>query len=240
MKDVAERKAVLIAERNVQAVVRGGGLQLEVERTAETFAQRESPGFVDAAAKGRVDYQLHAAAFVEEALGDDVVCVGTARSTARPSTIYCAACSAPGRSMPHSPSSQLIAAAACGELRSSGEGLTPSVSEPTCSRTCATCCESSIVREGASPRQKGTLGGAPFASSTDKEPDCTRRIRQEEFPRRKISPLRLSTAKSSSTVPIMAPSGSATTVYIALSGIAPPLVIAARRLPRRPRRRWLT
>src|SRR5271170_6070308 len=71
MKDVAERKAVLIAERNVQAVVRGGGLQLEVERTAETFAQRESPGFVDAAAKGRVDYQLHAAAFVEEALGDD-------------------------------------------------------------------------------------------------------------------------------------------------------------------------
>src|SRR5271170_5613599 len=213
MKDVAERKAVLIAERNVQAVVRGGGLQLEVERTAETFAQRESPGFVDAAAKGRVDYQLHAAAFVEEALGDD----GGLRWDGAQH-----------------------GAALDNELRGSGEGLTPSVSEPTCSRTCATCCESSIVREGASPRQKGTLGGAPFASSTDKEPDCTRRIRQEEFPRRKISPLRLSTAKSSSTVPIIVPSGSATTVYIALSGIAPPLVIAARRLPRRPRRRWLT
>ena len=59
-----------------------------------------------------------------------------------------------------------------------------------------------MVREGASPRQKGTLGGAPLASSTDTEPDCTRRMRQEEFPRRKISPRKLSTAKSSSTVPM--------------------------------------
>ena len=71
MKDVGERKAVLLAERNVQAIVGGGGLQLEIERTAEAFAQSEAPGFVDAAAEGRVDHELHAAAFVEEALGDD-------------------------------------------------------------------------------------------------------------------------------------------------------------------------
>src|SRR5712664_646502 len=70
MEDVSERKTVLLAKRNIQAVVRGGGLQLEIERAAETLAQRKSPGFVDAAAEGRVDDQLHAATFIEEALGD--------------------------------------------------------------------------------------------------------------------------------------------------------------------------
>ena len=41
-------------------------------------------------------------------------------------------------------------------------------------------------------------------------------------------------AKSSSSCPITTPSGSATTWYWAVSGMAPPLVIAARREPRRP------
>ncbi len=76
MKNVGERKAVLLAERNIQAVVRGGGLQFEIERAAETLSQRESPGFVDASAEGRVDHELHAAAFVEETLGDDRVLRG--------------------------------------------------------------------------------------------------------------------------------------------------------------------
>ena len=71
MKDVAERKAVLLGERDIEAVVGRGGLQFEVEGAAEALAQRQSPGFVDAAAEGRVNDQLHAAAFVEEALGDD-------------------------------------------------------------------------------------------------------------------------------------------------------------------------
>ena len=71
MKDVAEREAVLLGERDVEAVVGGGGLKLEIERAAEAFAQRQPPGLVDAAAKGRVNDELHAAAFVEEALGDD-------------------------------------------------------------------------------------------------------------------------------------------------------------------------
>src|SRR5271169_1063917 len=50
MKNVGERKAVLVAERNVQAIVRGGGLQFEIERTAEALAQGQTPGFVDASA----------------------------------------------------------------------------------------------------------------------------------------------------------------------------------------------
>jgi len=88
--------------------------------------------------------------------------------------------------------------------------------------------------------QKGTFGGAPLASSTNTDPAWTRRIRQELFPSSMMSPRKLSTAKSSSTVPMTIASGSAITVYSAFSGIAPPLVIAASLLPRRPRSRLLT
>ena len=59
------------ARADVDAVVGGGGLQLEVEAAAEAFAEGEAPGLVDAAAEGGVQDELHAAAFVEEALGDD-------------------------------------------------------------------------------------------------------------------------------------------------------------------------
>ena len=52
-----------------------------------------------------------------------------------------------------------------------------------------------------------------------------------------MSPALLSTAKSSSTVPTTVPSGMAITVNSAVSGIAPPLVIAASRAPRRARKR---
>ena len=71
VEDVGEGEAVLLGEGDVDAVVGSGGLQLEVEAAAEAFAQSESPGLVDAAAEGRVEDELHAAAFVEEALGDD-------------------------------------------------------------------------------------------------------------------------------------------------------------------------
>ena len=46
-------------------------MQLEIERAAEALAQRQAPGLVDARAKGSVNDELHAAAFVEKALGDD-------------------------------------------------------------------------------------------------------------------------------------------------------------------------
>ena len=71
VKNVAQRKAVLFGQRDVQAVVGRCGLQLEVEGAAEAFAQRQPPRFVDACAERRMDDELHATAFIEEALGDD-------------------------------------------------------------------------------------------------------------------------------------------------------------------------
>src|ERR1700757_2830451 len=66
LEDVGEGEGVLLGERDVEAVVGGGGLQLEVEAAAEALAQRQAPGLVDPAAEGRVQDELHAAAFVEE------------------------------------------------------------------------------------------------------------------------------------------------------------------------------
>ena len=91
-----------------------------------------------------------------------------------------------------------------------------------------------MVLPGASPSQNGIEGDAPCASSTRTRPLSTRRIRHEVLPRRKTSPRMLSMAKSSLTVPTKVLSGSATTSYAALSGMAPPLVRAASRAPRRP------
>ena len=71
VEDVGEGEAVLLGEGDVDAVVGGGGLQLEVEAAAEAFAEGEAEGFVDAAAEGSVEDELHAAAIVEETLGDD-------------------------------------------------------------------------------------------------------------------------------------------------------------------------
>src|SRR6266403_1109837 len=71
MEDVVERKTVLLAERNVQAVVSCGSLQFKIERAAETFAKRQPPGFVDARAERGVNDELHAAALIKEAFGDD-------------------------------------------------------------------------------------------------------------------------------------------------------------------------
>ena len=61
---VSDRTIVVLGRRR---------LQLEVELAAEALAQRQSPGAVDAAAERRMDHQLHAAGFVEEALEHDRV-----------------------------------------------------------------------------------------------------------------------------------------------------------------------
>src|SRR5579863_2259572 len=71
MKNVAQRKAVLLGKRDIQPVVGCGGLQFKVERTAEALAERESPSFIDTSAERRVDDQLHSAALIEETFGDD-------------------------------------------------------------------------------------------------------------------------------------------------------------------------
>src|SRR5271167_908650 len=70
-KNVCEWKAMLLGERNIQSVVSGSGLQFEVERAAKSFAQCEAPRLVDAAAEGRMNHELHSAAFVEKALGNN-------------------------------------------------------------------------------------------------------------------------------------------------------------------------
>ncbi len=83
-EDHFQRKRVLLAQRDDDAVIGGGGLQFEIERAAEALAQRQSPGAVDARAERRVDHELHAAAFVEEALGHHACrSVGIAPSAAR-------------------------------------------------------------------------------------------------------------------------------------------------------------
>ncbi len=76
MENVAEWKTMLLGQRDIQPVVRSCGLQFEVEANAEALAQSQSPGLVDAAAKWRVNHQLHAAPFIEETLGDDGVLRG--------------------------------------------------------------------------------------------------------------------------------------------------------------------
>ena len=79
------------------------------------------------------------------------------------------------------------------------------------SRKADTAADASAVRAGASPSQKGTVGGAPSASTTRTTPASTRRIRQDVLPRRNTSPCMLSMAQSSLTVPTVVSSGSATT-----------------------------
>src|ERR1700687_820470 len=71
LKNIRQRKAMLLGQGNVQAVVGGRRLQFEIEAAAESLAQRQSPGFVDAPAKRRVDDQLHPAALVKKSFGDD-------------------------------------------------------------------------------------------------------------------------------------------------------------------------
>src|SRR5215470_8947197 len=49
VKDVGQWKTVLFRERNIQAVVCCGGLQLEIEGSTKTFPQGQSPCFVNSA-----------------------------------------------------------------------------------------------------------------------------------------------------------------------------------------------
>src|SRR5882724_2783128 len=73
VKYICKREAVLFCQRNVYAIVRSRGLQLKVKRDAEALAERKSPGLVNTRAERRMHDQLHAAAFIKKALGDDDV-----------------------------------------------------------------------------------------------------------------------------------------------------------------------
>jgi hypothetical protein len=67
-RDAVELETVRLTQRQHDRVLRGGRLQLEVERAAEALAQGEPEGAVDPCAERRVDDELHSAGFVEEAL----------------------------------------------------------------------------------------------------------------------------------------------------------------------------
>ena len=72
-RDFVQREAVAGRQRQHDRVLGRRGLQLEIELAAEALAQRQAPGAVEAAAEGRMDHQLHAAGFVEEALHHDAL-----------------------------------------------------------------------------------------------------------------------------------------------------------------------
>ena len=176
-EDAFEREAVLLAERQDDAVVGGGRLQLEVEADAEALAQREAEGAVDAPAERRVQDQLHAAALVEEALGDDGVerrhGAERGQRVAQVGDDLLGAAAIDVR-LVHQPAHRRLG------LRSRRAA--------TSRRRSATAADSSGVRAGASPSQNGMVGGAPWASTTRTRPASTRRMRQERLPSRKMSP----------------------------------------------------
>ena len=154
---------------------------------AEALAQRQSPGLVDASAEGRVNDELHAAAFVEEALGDDrLLRRHGAQHGAALQDVFDRLLGAGivQAALVLEPTHGRAATfGLCGVMPTAG--VSPSRSL-TCWRKLATCCDSSAVRAGASPRQKGTLGGAPCASSHQHAarahfhaPDPPRRVAQQ-------------------------------------------------------------
>ncbi len=237
MKDIGQRKAVLLGQRDVQPVVGRRRLQFEVEAAAEALAQRQSPGLVDASAERRVNDQLHAAAFVEEALGDDrLLRRHRAQHSAalqdvfdrllRAGIVEAALVLEPTHGGGHF---RMV-------LRDADRGTCRPRRSLTCWRSSPRAprvlrCARELRRARREHGRRAVRILHQHASRTDfHAPNPPGRVAQQHD-----VALLLSTAKSSSSVPTTVPSGSATTVYSALSGIAPPLVMAASRAPRRAR-----
>ena len=72
-RNLGKIEAVRPGQRQHDVVFGRRRLQLEIEFAAKPLAQRQPPGTVEAAAIGRMDDQLHAADFVEEALDDQPI-----------------------------------------------------------------------------------------------------------------------------------------------------------------------
>ena len=168
-RHLAQLEAVRRGEREHDVVLGRRGLQLEVELAAEALAQRQPPGAVEAAAVGRMDHQLHAAGFVEEALEHDRV---LGRQAAE-------------RRMRRRPGIRPAGLRQARRYRSrppaSADALSPvgSVTRRAAisARRRDTDRDSSSLRPGASPSQNGIVGGRPCASSTRTTPRSTRRMR---------------------------------------------------------------
>src|ERR1700747_361231 len=100
-----------------------------------------------------------------------VACVGTAPGPALPVRMYSMDCAAPESSRPHSSFSQLTASATSGCVAENPTGEVRGSISLILSRSSTTCSDHSCVRAGASPRQNGTVGGAPCASCTSILPE---------------------------------------------------------------------
>ena len=85
VEDIGEGEAVLFGERDVDAVVGGRGLELEVEAAAEALAQGQSPGAVDARSEGCMETSCMPPPSSKKRSAMMVRWVGTAPRTVRPS-----------------------------------------------------------------------------------------------------------------------------------------------------------
>ncbi len=182
---------------------------LEVEAAAETLAQRQAPGAVSRRLPGTVDNQLHAAGFVEEAFhhsaagsraghpGPGGRGPGTRRSAARrhrPARGWRRARRwlAPAAALPAMP----------GLRRAARRGCRAGAPRWPTARRCA--------RRLTQPERN--VRRLALGVSTRTRPGSMRMIRYEVLPSWNTSPARLSTAKSSLTVPTSRPCGSSSTL----------------------------
>ncbi len=198
-RDLVEREAVAGRQRQDDRVLGRRRLQLEVELAAEALAQREPPRAVDAAAERRVDDELHAARLVEEALEHDrLLRRQRAERGARRGEVLDDLLAPPRRR-----ARPLRRASAIAAARSRVE---PRVDARRAAATPP--CDSSSLRAGASPSQNGMRRRLRRARPRRaRGPRSTRRIRYDVLPSWKMSPARLSIAKSSLTVPTSVPCG---------------------------------
>jgi len=125
---------------------------LEVELAAEALAQRQAPRAVEPAAERRVDDELHAADLVEEALEDQRLL----RRQAAERRL------AGGEILDELARGWLDDAdLADQEVERAGAEGSSSRQAAIALRSRATPCESSSLRPGASPSQKGIVGAMP-------------------------------------------------------------------------------
>ena len=251
LEDVGEREAVLLGEGDVDAVVGGGGLQLEVEAAAEALAQGEAPGLVEAAAEGRVEDELLAAAFVEEALGDDGGLGGDGAEDGaagddvgdelqgggvrRRSTLLSQASAGVGLRGAVRRGSRISVEMSGHRSRRSevaGRDVAGAVVDLGAEVADAVAEDGGALRGFAFP--EGDAGRrAVGVFDEDLAGGSMRWMRQLVLPSRTTSPGEESTAKCSSSVAIWTFSGCSMTAKREVSGMAPPLEMAIMRAPRR-------
>ena len=149
---------MLRAQREHNGVVGRGGLQLEIKGAAESFAQRQPPRPVHPNAERRMQHELHASGFIEEALQHELLLRrdDTEGAVNRGEVV---------RQLPRAGVGEADVVRKPGGQGFLGLGpVSAQVSAilfSTSTRNRDTACDNSFVRPGASPNQKGIPGGCP-------------------------------------------------------------------------------